>query len=167
MAADIAEVLARFANYAEVRDGYGSNPFRLRCLLSAGATISEIRAAWKPGTAPPELERAWRVSRESHLFEDVDYGQWGLVLLSPEASAMVTAEQHITRSDQAYLSGDVVIGEFLGDSELLVISPGESGNRRVLVALPLDKRPEWYGVGTSLAEFLERYLEALGAKYWE
>jgi hypothetical protein len=100
------------------------------------------------------------------LFEDVDYGQWGLVLLSPTASARRTAEQRARRPD-AYRSDDVVIGEFLGDLELLVMAPSEAGNRRILVALSLDDRHDWYPAGSSLAQFLEKYLRSHGDKYWE
>jgi hypothetical protein len=60
-----------------------------------------------------------------------------------------------------------VIGEFLGDLDLLVLAPGERGDRRVLVALPLDPRADWYGVGASLGDFLVAYADADGDKWWE
>ncbi|MEA5456296.1 hypothetical protein SPF06_16285 [Sinomonas sp. JGH33] len=37
----------------------------------------------------------------------------------------------------------------------------------VLVALPLDSRRDWYRAAPSLAEFLMKYREALGNKYWK
>jgi hypothetical protein len=166
MAADVAEVLARFRAYEEPSDGIGDNPFRLACSLSKPATDDEIRSAWPDARMPAELVEAWSVSRESRLFEDVDYGQWGLVLLSPTASAHRTAEQRAERPDD-YRPDDVVIGEFLGDLELLVMAPSEAGNRRILVALPLYDRPAWYAAASSLAQFLEKYLAAHGDKYWE
>jgi hypothetical protein len=55
-----------------------------------------------------------------------------------------------------------VIGEFLGDLALLVLAPSEPGDRRVLVALPLDDRHDWYPVASSLAQFLENYLQLDG-----
>jgi len=61
----------------------------------------------------------------------------------------------------------VVIGEFLGDLELLVMAPSETGERRVLVALPLDDRDDWYSAAPNLARFLARYLGSHGSKYWE
>jgi hypothetical protein len=45
-----------------------------------------------PGEVPAELGEAWATSRQSRLFEDVDYGQWGLVLSSPAAAAQRTSE---------------------------------------------------------------------------
>jgi hypothetical protein len=166
MTADVTEVLASFSSYAKPRDGLGDNPFKLGCSLSRPATVEEIRLAWPALPLPAELIEAWSVSRESRLFEDVDYGQWGLVLLSPAASAERTAELRAKRAG-AYRSDDVVIGEFLGDLELLVMAPSEAGDRRILIALPLDDRRAWYPAASSLAQFLRRYLGSHGGKYWE
>src|SRR5579859_6398562 len=150
MAADVTGVLANFGACAEPRDGLGDNPFKLACSLGTPATDEEIRSAWSGARLPAELVEAWSVSRESRLFEDVDYGQWGLVMLSPTASAQRTGEQRAQRPD-AYRSDDVVVDEFLGDLELLFTAPSEAGNRRILVALPLDDRHDWYPAAASLA----------------
>lgn len=163
MVADVTGVLASFSAYIEPRDdGLGDNPFKLGCSLTGPATDEEIRSAWPTGP-PAELCRAWSVSRESRLFEDVDYGQWGLVLLSPAASAERTAEQRKLRPGD-YRSDDVVVGEFLGDLELLVMAPSEDGDRRVMVALPLDERRDWYAAAQDLARFLERYRDRQGGQ---
>ncbi len=166
MAANVTEVLAGFSAYAEPRDGLGDKPFKLGCSLSGPATEEEIRSAWPTAPVPAEGAEAWSVSRASRLFEDVDYGQWGVVLLSPAASAERTAELRAQRPG-AYRPGGVVIGEFLGDLELLVMAPSEAGDRRILVALPLDDRHDWYPAASSLAQFFEKYLGSYGGKYWE
>jgi hypothetical protein len=166
MAANVTEVLASFRACAEPRDGLGDNRFKLACSLSTPATDEEVRSAWSGARLPAELIEAWSVSRESRLFEDVDFGQWGLALLSPSASVDRTAEQRVQRPD-AYRPDDVVIGEFLGDLDLLVMAPSEAGNRRIMIALPLDDRHDWYPAASSLAQFLEKYLESHGDKYWE
>ena len=57
--------------------------------------------------------------------------------------------------------------EFLGDQELLVLAPSESSRRKVLIALPLDSRADWFGAGRDLGEFLGRYFDSVGEKYWE
>src|SRR6266567_6050588 len=129
MAGEVTEALASFRPYTEPWDDLGDNPFKLCCSFSGPATNEEIRSAWPTASLPAELVDAWSVSRESHLCEDMDYGQWGLVLLSPAASAERTAEQRAQRA-RAYRPGDVVIGEFLGDLELLVMAPSETGERR-------------------------------------
>jgi hypothetical protein len=60
-----------------------------------------------------------------------------------------------------------VLGEFLGDSELLVSAPSEAAERRYLIALPLDFPERLYAIGASLAEALDRYLASEGEKFWE
>ena len=62
---------------------------------------------------------------------------------------------------------DVIIGEFLGDSDLLVFAPSEVNSRKILVALPLDPRIDWDGVGGSIEEFLDMYQARGGDKFWE
>ena len=58
---------------------------------------------------------------------------------------------------------DAVVGEFLGDTDVLVLEV----NGGVLVALPLDPRTDWPRVASTLSEFLTPYLQAAGEKYWE
>lgn len=47
-----------------------------------------------------------------------------------------------------------------------MFAPGNAG-AGVLVALPLDARPDWHMAAGNLTEFLARYLTAFGEKYWE
>lgn len=166
MAADIAEALNAFRAYAEPRDGLGDNPFKLACSFDGPATDAEISSAWPGMEVSDELVQVWSTSRQSRLFEDVDYGQWGLVLLSPEGAAQRTAQERAQRPD-AYRGDDFVIGEFLGDQELVVFAPSEDDGRRVLIALPMDDRPDWPVAAGSITEFLHRYLNVLGEKFWE
>lgn len=163
---DVAVALNAFRAYTEPRDDFGDNPFKLACSFDEPAADAEIAAAWPGVEIPDELARLWSSSRQSRLFEDVEYGQWGLTLLSPEAAAQRMAWERDQRPE-AYRPGDVVIGKFIGDQELVVIAPSEASSRRVLIALPLDGRTDWYGAASTLAEFLDRYLKAHGDKYWE
>jgi hypothetical protein len=68
-----------------------------------------------------------------------------------------------------HAAGDLVVGRFLGDSDLLVVrcAPHAADYGRVVVALPLDPRGEWYEAAGSLEKFFERYEQAHGAKFWE
>ncbi len=100
------------------------------------------------------------------LFQDVDYGQWGLVILSPDQAAERTAWERSQRPED-FPFGDIVAGEFLGDLELLIATPRDDGSCQIRIALPLDPRGDWYVAAESLAEFLQRYLVARGDKYWE
>ena len=166
MANDVAAALNAFRAYVELRDGPGDNPLRLVCSFDRPATPAEIASAWPGGRVLDELVRAWSTSRHSRLFEDIDYGQWGLVLLSPAKAAERTAEQRAQRPN-AYRADDVVLGEFLGDQELLVIAQSGADRGHVLIALPMDDRPDWPVAASSLTDFPGRYLDALGAKFWD
>lgn len=142
------------------------NPFKLECRVEAGGTPAELDRAGFIASAAAELRELWSVSREAWLFEDREYGQWGLHLLSPAAAAARTASLRAERPEDIR-PDDVVFGEFLGDSDLLVYAPSEMNGRRCLIALPLDPRSDWFAAGTSVAEVLERLLRADGDKYWE
>jgi hypothetical protein len=157
----IREALAPCEGWMEPRSVEG-NPFRLACRLRGPASPGEIERAWRGVGIPPEVEELWRTYREAELFADVDYGQWGLRLLPPDGSAARTASEREERRDD-FQDTDVVIGEFLGDQDLVVLD----ALGQVRVALPLDPRSDWYRVGASLTEFLSRYVNASGDKYWE
>lgn len=162
----VENTLNRFREWQTPRDGIGDNPFTLGCSLDDPARVDEISDAWRGQDVPGELVELWSTSRESRLFEDVDYGQWGLHLLSPSMCGSRTAVERLARPGE-YRADDVIVGEFLGDQELLLLCPSEVGQRRVLVALPLDQRSEWHAAGTGLADLLSGYLDHMGDKFWE
>jgi hypothetical protein len=134
--------------------------------LAGPAYAGEVEEAWDGSELISDALELWAACREARLFEDVDYGQWGLALLTPEASAARTAQEREARPID-FRPDDVVIGEFLGDQELVVLAPSETGQRRVLIALPLDSRAHWLAAAPSLGEFLATYFDAAGDKYWE
>jgi len=163
--ADMKQLVSAFKAWDKPRDGVGDNPFKLACSLEEGATKEEVAEAWSDVTLPAELVEFWTHSRTARLFEDVDYGQWGLKVLSPAESAARTASERSDRPTD-FGANDIVIGEFLGDQELLVLTDGGS-EAEVLIALPLDPRDDWYRTARSLPEFLDTYLNAVGDKFWE
>ena len=137
--------------------------FRLSC------TLDEMPADGDAGVAlPPPLAEFWQEARGARLFEDAVHGQWGLILSSPEASAARSHRFSEEREHQAR-PGDLIVGEFLGDQDLLLVrcDPAVSDFGTVLVALPLDDREDWYVVAPSLTAFLEKYEQEEGAKFWE
>ncbi len=156
----VVSALARFRDQPTPPEP-SSNPFKLSSQLEIAATSAEIERAW-PDTPPEQLVEAWTAAREARLFVDVDYGQWGLVLLSPGKSAARTEKERAARPKD-FERGDVVIGEFLGDQELLVLTR----DGRILVALPLDDRSDWYVAADDLASFLNAYWQHGGDKFWE
>lgn len=129
------------------------------------------RAAEPPALtadAPPDVRELWSEFKSARLFEDRRFSQWGLVLVSPERSQELTGKLSRDRAVDV-APGDLVVGQFLGDSDLLIVraDSGAADYGSVLIALPLDPRRDWYRAGASLAEFLRNYASAEGAKFWE
>jgi hypothetical protein len=138
-------------------------PFRLACRLTRGLPVLKSEPH-----VPEDLLSFWRISGGAELFLDVDYGQWGLRLLSPEEAAAETARFARTRTGDARF-GDLVVGTFAGDTDLLLIrcDPSAKDFGHVLVALPLDSRKDWYLAAPSLTAFMNSYVDAFGDKFWE
>jgi hypothetical protein len=133
--------------------------FRLACTLDRAIDPDEAPRTFGP-SLPPELASFWATYRGGTLFRDIDFGQWGLVLHAPDESRDRT--MYYRGLGRHLVDSDIVFGEFLGDLDLLVIEP--SG--RTLIAAPLDPRHAWFSL-PSLRAFLEEYVEANGAKFWE
>ncbi len=117
---------------------------------------------------PEDILKFWQVTKSARLYEDINYGQWGLLILSP-ANALNETETFAKERGLNFIKGDLIIGKFLGDSELLLIRTDDSkedyGN--IIVELPLDPRKEWYYVEKSFTSFLINYSKHKGNKYWE
>lgn len=144
-----------------------SNPFKLECSVDPPATAESIAAAWpESGSVPGELRQLWLASGAARLFKDVEYGQWGLELLSPAASAARSAAQRTSYFGRDLRPSDIIIGAFIGDQEVLVFAPSEPTLRRILVAIPLYDRDEWYAPEPTIYGFLTRYRDARGEQYW-
>lgn len=138
-------------------------PFRLKCSF---ADAEEDDAALN--NLPAELVEFWKNAAVARLFEDVDYGQWGLEIISPGKAESLT-ETELQKRPCDYVPGDLVVGRFLGDSDLLLVRCDQSASDfgSVVVALPIDKRPDWDVVATDFADFLTKLVEADGDKFWE
>lgn len=119
-------------------------------------------------TLPLAIIHLWDKTSGLRLFEDVTYGQWGLILWTPDR-VITEQEKRIAQRKEDFRPGDLIIGEFLGDSDLLVLrcdaTALDFGN--VMIALPLDSREEWYLAANSLHSFLSQFLAAKGDKFWE
>jgi hypothetical protein len=142
------------------------SPAGLASHWEPAASVEEMATNWPDVTLPVDAIELWAVCRSARLYVDTADGQLGLALLSPVASAARTALERAARPDDL-APGDVVIGEFIGAEDLLVLAPSEAAERRVLVALPCDPRAEWYGVAESLGDFLIGFAERDGERWWE
>jgi len=119
-------------------------------------------------TLPLAIIHLWDKTSGLRLFEDITYGQWGLILWSPN-QVMTEQEKHIAQRKEDFHPGDLIVGEFLGDADLLVLRCDETspdfGN--VMIALPLDSREEWYLAANSLESFLSQFIATQGEKFWQ
>jgi|GEM_PF-2866118 len=117
---------------------------------------------------PDEVSDFWRSFERVVLFEDIEYGQWGLHLFD-EAESQVATREYARSRPAEFAAGDLILGEFLGDSEILLIRTNiqSADYGSVLIVLPLYRRDEWDRPADSLATFLDTYIEAQGEKYWE
>jgi hypothetical protein len=143
-------------------------PAPLICSFEAPSEARDIEIVSTEFLVPGDLIGFWKFCGGARLFEDAKYSQWGLHLLSPAAALVATQKfAHERESDHAF--GDLVIGEFVGDSDLLILrcDPSLDSYGAVLVALPLDDRADWDHAAGSLTSFVEKYVEAQGDKFWQ
>jgi len=169
----IDDVLARVRSFGSepkiVVHRRGPSPFPLSCTLSKPVPWSadKVESACS-ASLPSDLKAFWDKADSARLFEDVEYGQWGLLIWSAEEVIERSPKIAHERS-RDYRPGDIFVGEFLGDSDLLLLR----GDRpaadfgQAMIALPIDRRSEWDTVGSSFADFLGRYVRASGDKFWE
>ena len=68
---------------------------------------------------PEDLQELWQKSNGLRLFEDKTYGQSGLIIWSPQK--VLEQQQILRQGSDEFQSGDLIIGEFLGDFDLLVV----------------------------------------------
>jgi len=110
----------------------------------------------------------WRTAESAELFKDKTHGQWGLKILTPEASRSLTQVELIERPGEM-LPTDLVFAEFFGDSDQLIMEFAfeRADQKPIYVKLPLDRRYDWPKVADSFEEFLEKYSKARGDKFWE
>lgn len=160
----IVEVLRRLDGWQNPRSA--GSPLNLKCRVDFNVDPSYDSDLRFVDIAPSVLYEMWSSVREAWLFEDIDNGQWGIHLFRPGDSAARSAAERAARAED-FRDDDWVIGEFLGDSDLLMYSPSESESRRISVAPPLDVRGDWYELGSSISEVLERMAALDGSKYWE
>lgn len=116
---------------------------------------------------PDDLQELWQKCNGLRLFEDKTYGQSGLIIWSPQK---VAEQQKVLRqkSDE-FEDGDLVIGEFFGDSDLLVVRCDQDSDDfgQLIISLPIDHRSDWYYLPYLLPEFLQKFINSQGEKFWE
>ena len=127
----------------------------LACRLDEGVADGDI-----PAQVAGELRGFWRRTSGGLLLADERFGICGLRLHDP-AAAKQTAQY---RASYGYpvLESDLVLGEFVGDTDMLIID----AQGKVVISAASYPRDNWY-IFDSLADVLRRYVEAEAEKYWE
>ena len=163
----IVDALKRLeAVWGEPRSAeHGGEPtfFKLRCAVVWGAVTSA-----ESNALPTHLGQFWAAASGARLFVDEEYGQWGLVLFDRAQAESATRRFRRDRHrDQR--SGDLIVGEFKGDSDLLLVrcDPAAADFGSVLVVTPLDGRDDWAVAASSLLGLVEALEIEQGEKFWE
>jgi len=140
-------------------------PFLLRCSFASEPADTLERM---PFSLPEDIREFWLAARSATLFKDHQFGQWGIEILDPDQALRETSRRVAARQ-RDFITSDLIIARFFGDSDLVVIAcdPEQSKFGSVTIALPIDRRPDWPLVASSFGEFLEKLVEAQGDKYWE
>lgn len=118
---------------------------------------------------PDDLVGLWEIASEIRLYDDVNYGQWGCILWSP---AQIVDRHHHSlgwRGPDDFRPGDLIIGEFRGETDRVVLrcDAAEPDFGSVVIALGMDPRKDWPYVASSLAEFVKKFLADPDEKYWD
>ena len=132
----------------------------------AGAQECDIATG---GHCPQDLKEFWQLASWGKIFEDVTTQQWGLEILTPEEAVIATNAFFERAQPKNTAKGDVILGRFIGDSDLLLVRADPQSpdfGRIIVVTGVIDPRPDWEIVAESFGEFLNRYVAARGDRYW-
>jgi hypothetical protein len=133
--------------------------FKFACEFGLGIEINDERI-------PLELQKFYTISNGAVLFKDVDFGQWGLKIISYDDLTQFNNYTRSWRGDDIE-DTDLIIGEFLGDLDLVLISLAEYDYGQVIICPEIDKRKDWFFLKINFGEFLQKYFESEGDKFWE
>lgn len=116
---------------------------------------------------PIEFVEFYKLANGAYLFEDIVYGQWGLQLL--DAFLIQEKTRDFIEGNSDYLKGDLIVGEFLGDSDLLLLrtDPSKNDYGFMVIVTPLDSRNNWNYLELNFYSFITEYVSELGQKFWE
>lgn len=142
-------------------------PFKLSCSFNAGVAEKHKFFSIKE-TLPQEVREFYLMTDGAILFKDYAYGQWGLKLYRLGELAGVTQSFFKERIRDS-VEGDLIIGEFVGDSDLLLLRCDTSSNDfgSVVVVSAIDSRVDWDVAATEFLSFLSKLTSHDGDKYWE
>lgn len=118
---------------------------------------------------PPDLSALWTIASRLYLHIDVKDRQWGLEIWGPDQVVSLHSEEVAAFDEDDLRDGDMLIGSFVGDTDLLVARcrQGSEDFGHIIVVPEGYHRKYWYRVSCDLAYFLSRHLDSPESKYWE
>lgn len=151
---------------------YCNDSFELLCVFgNKGLEVDLIKSVSKLGIVniPPKFLDFLKEANGAKLFYDKAYGQAGMYLYGTDVIYEKNLEWRSSYLSQDLLPTDLIIGEFFGDSDLVVLrcdkNSDDYGN--VVILLPLDERKDWYFLDENFESFLVNFCNNEGVKYWE
>ncbi|MCU0339771.1 MAG: hypothetical protein MUE30_07790, partial [Spirosomaceae bacterium] len=99
------------------------------------------------------------------FFKDIEFEQWGMRIYSFDELEIMN--QYVRTWKENLLEEDLVVGEFLGDLDLVIISKNSNYSNKVIIAIPIYSRDDWFFLDMNFMEFIERYISSSGEKFWE
>jgi len=141
-------------------------PFKLQCFFNQGVSKNKFNNV--EFDLPSDIKEFFRNTDGATLFKDEEFGQWGLDILNLNESFRKT-EVYLSERNRDSLNGDFIIGEFIGDSDLLLLrcDPSNDDFGMVVVVSAIEPRVEWDIVAKTFENFLSEYYKYQGDKYWE
>lgn len=119
---------------------------------------------------PNELAELWDACGGMLLYGDDLWVPWGLLVCSPTEESLVRQNNRYQKVyDEWVAFGDLVIAalQSIGEPVLMRCDKDAEDYGSIIVVVPGDERFVWYKAASSLEEFLTRYMDARGNKYWE
>jgi hypothetical protein len=119
---------------------------------------------------PPDLAELWNLCGGLILCEDDTFRQWGLIVRAPPHPELFTLNRkYREKYADDVLPGDLIFARFLGDQERALIRSDKTAADygTIMIVAEMEHRSEWITAAHSLEEFLVRFMDAHGEKYWE
>lgn len=166
---DVIEKVRREPPYAEPQPVFPEK--RYVCTVFDPAPWDRSKLEFKLGVEiPPELAAFWDACGGIILYEDNLHGQWGLALHGPNDPDLlrINKEYHEDWAGSIF-PGDLLFASCYGDRERGLIRCDRNARDygSIIIVAEMDPRPDWDQAAPSIEEFILRFMEAHGEKYWE
>lgn len=139
--------------------------WRQDCSFGDPATFDEIRDAWGEVRMPSDIMEFWGICSFAKFFVETS-SLWGIELMSPAESRHRTEEEFDRIPDELEV-GDIVIGRFHGHADVLIRKGGPGPGLVLAPDLLVDDYCDWWVLGETVGDFVEKYVAARGEFWWE